>query len=409
MKRRELIKKSILGLSATAVALSGCNKKSEKVACKNNEDELNIIPKQTAQYEFSCPLPFNFKTIDEIVELNKGLKKSKVTTFYNNAPNQDFNNWISISRAKNDKFKTYDQFGEFVKYAIKKGFNVTYLMNSPKPFSPKDSQTFEKEFNFLLDYIYQIGIKDIKIANPQVAELITEKYGDKINLHASTALEYSKISQYEYLFNNYPNFTLIDLPNDENQNFKFLKELKNKFPKTKIELMVNEACIKFCPSRHNCISESDFLDIACNKLRDDLGWLHYHLKTGMIYPWNLEYYSALGINNFKFISSAGKENARSNYHDITALKSYLECIENGIEFKSSNFFFEMFDKIGMASHYNDPETNNISLTELKSLLPDIRYFIKHGSQCQYKCNNGCNYCDECAKKIEQRIVYQTES
>ena len=71
MKRRDLIKTGLLGLGASAVALSGCDKKEESVS------ELNIVPKQTGLYEFSVPLPVNYKTIDEIIELNSTLKKSR--------------------------------------------------------------------------------------------------------------------------------------------------------------------------------------------------------------------------------------------------------------------------------------------------------------------------------------------
>ncbi|MBQ8476058.1 hypothetical protein IJ531_03250, partial [bacterium] len=157
MKRRELIKSGIL--AAGAAALSGCSKDVVQTA---QSDELDITPHQTGIYEFSTPLPFNSKTIDEIIELNATLKKSQVTSFYNNAPNQDFNHWVSIERASyNAKIKTYEEFGKFVKYAISNGFNFTYLMNSPKPFSEKDFLTFKDEFLYLLDFIYQTGCRDI--------------------------------------------------------------------------------------------------------------------------------------------------------------------------------------------------------------------------------------------------------
>jgi len=403
MKRRELIKSSLLGLGASALALSGCNK--ENNIYDKSDNELNIIPKQTAQYEFSCPLPFNYKTIDEIVELNKTLKKSKVTTFYNNAPNQDFNNWVSISRAKNDKFKTYEEFGEFAKYAIDKGFNISYLMNSPKPYSHKDFRTFGKEFYDLLEYLYKIQIRDIKISNPQVALYINSKFPNMFNLHCSTAFEYNSLSQYIYLFKLYPNFTLIDVSNNENQNFKLLKSLRDKFPNIKLELMVNEGCIKFCPVRIACVTEGGFAIIDCGPLQMEKSAISHFTKTGAIYPWNLEYYSALGINNFKFISSTGKENTRSNYHDITTLKKYLTCVEEGIENYSSNFFFEIFEKLKDSPYIQQDKTKEIKLSELKDMLPDIRYFIKHGHECAIKCNHECNYCYECSKKIDNALIY----
>ncbi|MBR2068308.1 MAG: hypothetical protein IJ877_00970, partial [Candidatus Gastranaerophilales bacterium] len=215
MKRRDLIKTGLLATGA--VAFSGCNKEVAQ------SDELTIIPKQTAQYEFSTPLPFNYKTIDEILALNSTLKKSQVTSFYNSIPYplaKNFNGCIQLNRAQNPNIKSYDDFAKFVKYALGNGFKFSYLMNSPKPFSEKDFLTFKDEFLYLLDYLYKIGVRDIKVANTQVASAINEFAPNTFNLSASTAFEYHNVSQYHNLFLGYPNFDLIDVSNDENQNFK---------------------------------------------------------------------------------------------------------------------------------------------------------------------------------------------
>ena len=392
MKRRDLIKTGLLATGA--VAFSGCNK-SENVS-----DELEIIPKQTAQYEFSTPLPFNYKTIDDIIALNSTLKKSQVTTFYNNAPNQDFNNWISIDRAKNDFIKTYDDFAKFVKYAIGNGFKFSYLMNSPKPFSEKDFLTFKDEFLYLLDYLYKIGVRDIKVANTQVASAINEFAPNTFNLSASTAFEYHNVSQYHNLFLGYPNFDLIDVSNDENQNFKFLKSLRKAFPDKKLELMVNEFCIKGCPARISHISEGVCFQFECTKMWQEKGILYYFFKTGAIYPWNLEYYSALGINNFKFIISNGViNNLRSNFHDITSLQAYLTCVDKGYSNLSAYDFVNIFEVFG--SFFTDSDVaRQLQLKDLIQYLPDIKHFIAHGHECALKCGVECNYCELCAKRTE---------
>ena len=94
-----------------------------------------IIPKQTGVYEFSVPLPFDFETIDKIVEINSRLKKSQITSFYNNTPlpfADKFNQWVQVNRGKNDRIQSYDDFRKYVKYATDRGFSFTYLMNSPE-------------------------------------------------------------------------------------------------------------------------------------------------------------------------------------------------------------------------------------------------------------------------------------
>ena len=401
MKRRDLIKTGLLGLSATAVALSGCDKK--EVA--SGSDELKIKPKQTGTYEFSCPLPFNYKTIDEIAEMNEGLKKSKITSFYNNAPSWNHNNWISIGRAKNDFIKTYDDFFKYVKYATSKGFEFTYLMNSPKTFSEKDYNSFKDDFNHLLDLLVEHNVKNIKVANAQVAHFIEEHLPNKINFHASTAFEFNLMSQYEYLTYIIPNISLIDITNGENQNFKLLSALRKKFPKIKLELMVNEGCIKGCPARITCINEGISI---CINLQLNMGLMNYFLRVGFIYPWNLEYYSALGINNFKFIASTNESNSRSNFHNITSLKAYLNCIEHGTRNVSvSDLFNKIFDKYKtVISNLSDRKNiENMKISEIVNLFPDIRYFIKNGHLCSTRCGVECNYCYECAKKLESLLLY----
>ena len=192
MKRRDLIKTGLLGLGASAVAMSGCNK--EKTS---QNDELKITPKQTGVYEFSVPLPFNYKTIDEIAELNKTLTKSKITTLYNSIPNplgKKFNRWVHIERGENPDIKSYDDFFKYVDYAKSKGFEFVYLMNSPKPFSKKDFLTFKSEIAKLLNLLIKNNIKNIKVANNQVIELLNKYAPDYFNLSASCAFEFHNIS-----------------------------------------------------------------------------------------------------------------------------------------------------------------------------------------------------------------------
>ncbi|MBQ8476231.1 hypothetical protein IJ531_04125 [bacterium] len=400
MKRRDLIKTSLLTLGASSLALSGCNNSS--VSGLNQNKELNvsdIIPKQTATYEFSTPLPFNYKTIDEIIELNSGLKKSRVMSFHNNTPlplASKFNQWVQVNRGINKSITTYDDFSKFVKYSIDNGFQFTYLMNSPKPFSEDDFKTFEYEFKYVLDLLHKIGCRDIKVANTQVADLINDITKGAFNLSVSTAFEYHNIAQYKYLFNNHGNFNLIDISNDDNQNFDLLKSFRLAFPDKKLELMINEPCIKGCPARISHISELNFCRFNCGKVKENIGSMEFFLKTGSIYPWNLEYYSALGINNFKFCAPQLSE-GRANYTDTSYLRNYLRIVEEGINDTDTNTFFNGIYKAGIDIR------NNIRLSSIKDILPDIKYFIKHGYNCAKNCMAVCNYCNLCAKRLENLL------
>ena len=173
MKRRELLKTGLAAMGASTIALSGCSKKEAQVS-----DDINIIPKQTAQYEISAPLPFDFKAIDEISELNSGIKKSQVKILYNNIPRPLVNKYhgcIHVIRGmENPEIKTFNDFTQYAKHAIENGFEFTYLMNSPKGFSEKEFSTFKDDFLYILDSLKNIGCKNIKVGNNQVIDLINK-------------------------------------------------------------------------------------------------------------------------------------------------------------------------------------------------------------------------------------------
>ena len=300
-----------------------------------------------------------------------------------------FNGWVQIMRGKNSSVTKYDDFGKFVKYAMKNGFKFSYLMNSPKPFSEKDFKTFKNEFIRLLDYIYEIGIRDIKVSNPQVANLINEYMPNGFNLQVSTAFELYMIGQYNNLFKHYPNFNFIDITQGQNHNFKFLKSLRSAFPDKKLELMVNEGCRKDCPARVPHIAEPLFCTYPC-----DLLGFHNFVKKGNIYPWDLEYYSAIGINNFKWVVRDNSESIRSNYTDITYLENYLVCVDKGTDEYSAEFLFAQILASKMQLN------KELALSELIQYLPDIKHFIAHGHECAVKCGVECNYCELCAKRTQ---------
>ena len=277
-------------------------------------------------------------------------------------------------------------------------------MNSPKIFSKKDFLTFKDDFLYLVEFLKKTGVKNVKVGNIQICSLLKEYAPNEFNLHASTAFEYQNISQYRHLFDNFSNFNLIDLAIHENQNFMFLKSLRKEFPNIKLEVMVNEACIKGCPARIAHIGCDTDFEYRCDKIIEKRGFFNYLFKTGVVYPWNIEYYSAIGINNFKF---ATNRRDRANYK-FDKLKTYLSYIENDTakvdlsELLLANFnndFRELF-----SVKMNVPERKFVlKLTEMKKYFPDINYFVKNGHDCSDKCGVDCFYCDECAKKLEKLI------
>lgn len=390
MNRRDLIKTSLLAAGAlSALNLSGCSNKKD-VDIESN----NFVPKQTSTYSITAPLPFDFQLIDEMKELNTKLKKSKIKTLYNSIPFPLAKRLETFHshRGINKKIESVDDFLKYVNYAQKQGFDFVYTLNSPKPFSDTEFEKRKKELFNLLDKLKDGNVNKFKIANTQLLNILPKRYSH-FKFQASTSFEFRNINQYINLLKNYPNIELIDIAIDENRNFKFLKTLKTMFPDTKLELIVNEPCLRGCPARiSHCAT--NFYRFDCMKIIEK-NWIEEFCKSGVIYPWNLDYYSAMNINRFKLLPTGF---VRADIRNIEYLKEYLELVENGAENYSAKDFFEKVIKFS-----EKPINTKAKLSEILAYFPDIKYFIENGDKCNEKCGVDCSYCVDCAKKLKKII------
>ena len=69
--------------------------------------------------------------------------------------------------------------------------------------------------------------------------------------------------------------------------------------------MVNDPCMKGCPARISHASTSQFNKYDCSTIKNR-DRINFMFKLGTVYPWYLEYYSALGVNNFRIMPYADK-------------------------------------------------------------------------------------------------------
>ena len=353
---------------------------------------------------FSVPMPFDKKVIDYIASINNDYKKCKIGTFLNNMPmpfSARFNEWFQVNRGQNDEIQSYEQFGEIAAYAKSKGFDVCYLMNSPKPFSKNDFGYVKNHVYPLLAMLKKYGLDYIKFANTQVGTVINF-VAPGYRFSSSTACEYHTITQYKYLLQAYPNIEFIDMTSEENHNFALLRNLKKLFPNVRIEIMVNEACLSGCPARISHASELRFSMFNCGKIRRRLGAALDFCKSPVVYPWHIEEYLKIGINNFKIIPSHGM-GMRGNYRSVFPVLNYMDCIEHGIEGITANRFFRetyMFNHDDQFIQF--PES--IMLSDIKDLLPNVQHFVKNGHKCATACGVDCRYCYKCAEKFEEFVI-----
>lgn len=344
--------------------------------------------------ELSAPLLFSFESIDRYAEYNSKYKKSKITMLFNSIPwpqSEKYNEWIMSHRmgTSNPDIQTYEDFDKYAQYAMSKGFKVVYLMNSPKAFNDIDIGHLMPDFHALLDNLWHSGIRNIKFSNTQVAQLIND-YNPNFQLSVGTVMEYDSIPQYEALFRYFPNINNVCIPKNLNQNFHMLKALKEKFPNIDFELMVGEGCPKWCPSRMSCqaSSYSDYYKIGCKLARQNL--LKSTIMNGAIHPWQLDKYRELGFNQFKLLTHG----ARATDIDTSNIELYMKNIEYGTIDEHGRKYLSIY--CGKLAYL-------LPVEECINLLPNINHFIKNGYKCTIDCGVNCTYCNECVKKIEERL------
>lgn len=386
MERRDVIKS---GVAVTLGALLGANLINKK---QPESEPVITAPKQKKPYNIYAPMPFNYKLLDAMKEMNKRYKKSQIKTVYNNIPYPLFSyfeeNFQSV-KGFNGDIHSFGDFAKYVKYAKELGFNFVYILNSPRPFPEDTYKKFEKPLLELIDKIEELGCHEFKLANQQLVKILSDKK-PHLKLSASTSFEFHNISQYENLFNTYPQIKSANISIDDNRNYTFLKNLKRKFPNINIEVMLNEPCHHGCPARI-CHASTFFSTWDCRKLIEQIGELRYHLESNVVYPWWLPYYQDIGINTFKLFTFTFRADMKS----VDFIDYFMYCIEYGAEYLNAfQFFTGMY---GMNFKFK----NNTSMSEIIPYLPKMEHFVEYGHKCSTICRLDCNYCTSNLEKIKQ--------
>ncbi len=408
MKRREVIKLGSAVLGGLSLGmLTGCKenyKTPEKFDTSINPDNEKIIsiePKQTGQYNFSCPMPFDKHLIDELYNLNKGLKRCKITTFYSSIPSplaDEIHPFLSSVRGHNTSIRTVDDYIELLKYSQKKGFKNIYALNLTRQIMPDERNSVFSKLSGLFNKLTKAGLTDVKICNPSLIELMHKNYPD-MNIHISTNTEFHSAQNYQYVYKTFPFIKSINVATDDNHNFHFLQSLRTLLPKVGLELLVNEhGCVKFCISRfyHQC---TNVIAFPCKSFIENNPYLQL-ARNNLVHPWELAYYSAIGINNFKLTCLPY---SRMMISDINFAKHYIECADKGMEGYSAN---DLIEKIyyGMTNTLKSRFREDYKLSELARELPDINYYVKNGHRCSYDCDTNCKYCYNIAENLRKIVT-----
>lgn len=358
-------------------------------------------------YYFSVPMLYKKDEIDYFAELNKRLTKSKIVAFYDALPcNIPDVSGLEQTRGANPYIKIPDDFYDVVKYVKSKGFNFIYLINTTRSIDTRieDYLKTTKNLYNIINRLKELGCNSFRVGNTSTIQYLLENYKD-IDIRTSTTLGFNSIVQYKNLIKTYPQISEFCLHYENNHDFKLLANLVKSIPDVTKEVIVNELCIKGCPYRNShysyiasdsAINHDKYFKGNCHRLFFENFW-ETICKSNIIYPWQLNKYSEVGINNFK-IAGRGFD-IRDNF--VRYYVHYLSLVESEDAMMNADFFsiFQNQAYIMLNQHH----LPKIKVKDIIEYLPDINHFIKHGHNCASVCGMECNYCFEKAKILNEKF------
>ena len=359
-------------------------------------------------YKFSAPMPYTIEDINKLLGINNQIARSKITSLYACVP-RGCEVFTGFEQSRNFAFDntSWTYWKILIEYVLNSGYDFIYLLNSPRPFNTGDinfTKQIEK-LEFLLSELKKIGVNKLRVASGQLSSYIGKHYS-YFQVLASTSLEYKTIWEYQNFIAFHPEVKQIVPSHDINKNFKLLSNLRIRYPKTEIELMVNEGCLQGCPNR----MFHEYISIDENEIVNNDICLSGHYATNFcfsitdkypiqslvignhIFPWDIDEYAKIGINNFKLVGRDGYGNFDSYLKNFTMYLKGIDDIKL-IEYYLLSYFTHHL------SH--NPLLKQLYVKDYKKYLPKIGYFKKYGHLCASRCGVECRYCYKCAEKIQR--------
>ncbi len=331
---------------------------------------------------FSAPLPFKEQYIDYIAEINESHKLSKINMLYNCLPLN------SLDKCGFEQHRCWDENVNSLNDLIKlvnraKSYNIgfTYLINSVNTPNIDEFRTKRNAFDKFLSSLLNAGIKNLRVSNTFLVNYINSYFPEFI-LKGSTSQEYYSLKQYSNYLNYFSSINNIVPSWDINKNFTFLKNIKKKYPKLEIELMVNEGCIAGCPFRRDHHSSNigfskhndefaRFFNLSCSDI-SNFNKALYICLSNIIYPWEINKYNEYGIHHFKFVGRNAKDFINGTKY-LERYSNYLDGIEN-IENIMDKPFIDFNNYLLGYIPYE-----KVLVKDIIKLLPRIDFFEKMGT------------------------------
>lgn len=350
---------------------------------------------------------FDLELIDFVSQLNRNSPEVFISELYGSIrEHQEFTARPSF-RLPDISLK---EFEKFIKKCDDEKLRFNYTLNTLYPGSKKNT-VFNNKLISLVKYLIDIGVNNITIANPIIAEILRNK-GININLSISTIAHIDSVTQIKIWHQTYK-IKKIYGNILKNRSIKFLINASKYCQKNSIELclIANEFCgngtisnDEAFSSTHCIFRDSCFLIHAENQTLEDDELLNGYpmnhcinsrnnietwLKTMFIRPEDLRKYKGIGISSFKITGRTGSTEylkkiieayAKEDWSgNLIALWKPLETIrtkENELTFKHPLFI------------------------DNKKLDGFIDYWFNNiDHECSNEiCGETCKYCNNYAKK-----------
>ncbi|QQK88135.1 hypothetical protein [Providencia phage PSTRCR_127] len=355
---------------------------------------------------FKVGTNFDLALLDKIVELNKKYPGSLINEVYGSTREMAF-------VAARPDFRLPDvknsQLEEYVRRCNYLGICFNYTLNTINPGSKRELVEWKKQaIQDYVQYLWDIGIYRVTVANPVIMEIIREVNKD-IEFEVSTILHVDAVTQIKYLHDQYK-IKKVCCGIHKNRSVSFLKRAAEYCNKNGIifEILANEFCSNagegyttHCSYRDSCyifhasdVTAEDAKSLDgypmqhCIKARDTdpFNWL----RTRFVRPQDLHLYRSIGITQFKVSGRTG-----STEYIMKVLEAYAsESFEGNL--------LELWKPLETIYNGESELDHNHTVYLETSLLDGFlekRWFKHPDFDCANEiCGTTCKYCERYYKR-----------
>lgn len=355
---------------------------------------------------FKVGTNFDLALLDKIVELNKKYPCSLINEVYGSTREMAF-------VAARPDFRLPDvknsQLEEYVRRCNYLGICFNYTLNTINPGSKRELVEWKKQaIQDYVQYLWDIGIYRVTVANPVIMEIIREVNKD-IEFEVSTILHVDAVTQIKYLHDQYK-IKKVCCGIHKNRSVSFLKRAAEYCNKNGIifEILANEFCSNagegyttHCSYRDSCyifhasdVTAEDAKSLDgypmqhCIKARDTdpFNWL----RTRFVRPQDLHLYRSIGITQFKVSGRTG-----STEYIMKVLEAYAsESFEGNL--------LELWKPLETIYNGESELDHNHTVYLETSLLDGFlekRWFKHPDFDCANEiCGTTCKYCERYYKR-----------